>query len=100
MELPRTTAPSGSAPAKVQVDLTKNGENLAAKSHTVNMQMTQTPDGGCTIHMTVGGQTFDIEHTETMSDAELSAAIVEKLRAGGLTGVDLKVENGRITIGR
>jgi hypothetical protein len=42
---------------------------------------------------------FDIEHTETMSDAELSAAIAEKPRAAGMN-LDLKVENGRITVER
>jgi hypothetical protein len=103
MELPRTLAPVGTAPAKVQVDLTKNGEALARKGHTLNMQVTQAPDGGRTIHLTVGSdgqsQTFDIEHTETMTDAQLSEAIAEKLQAAGMN-VALKVENGRITVER
>ena len=98
MELPLSKA-SGTAPANVKVDLTKNGQDLAQTGHTVNMHMEQTPDGGRTIHMTIGGQTFDIEHTEKMSDAELSAALGEKLRAAGMN-IDLKVENGRITVSR
>ena len=102
MELPRTLRSPGESPGNVRVDLTKNGENLAGKGHTVNMLMTKAPDGGKTLHLTIGNEgqssTFDIEHVETMSDAQLSAAIVEKLHAAGMTGINLKVENGRISV--
>ena len=65
------------------------------------MTMEKAPDGGRTLHLTVGNegqeQTFDIEHTESMSDAQLEAAIDEKLRAAGLPST-IKVENGHVTI--
>ena len=104
MELPPRTAGSGGsggAPANVKVALTKNGEDLAGKGNRVLMTMEKAPDGGRTLHLTVGNegqeQTFDIEHTEAMSDAQLEAAIGEKLRAAGLPGT-IKVENGHVTI--
>jgi len=101
MELPPRTGGSGGAPANVKVALTKNGEELAGKGNRVLMTMEKAPDGGRTLHLTVGAegqeQTFDIEHTEAMSDAQLEAAIGEKLRAAGLPGT-IKVQDGHVTI--
>jgi len=102
MEVHRTPPSSGEPSAPVRVELTKDGEDLAKKGNTVNIRMSQAPGGGKTLHLTIGSEgqsnTFDIEHVETMNDAQLSAAIGEKLRAAGMTGIDLKVEGGRISV--
>jgi hypothetical protein len=103
MELPPRIASGGSgdAPANVKVALTKNGEDLAGKGSRVLFRMEKAPDGGRTLHLTVGNegqeQTFDIEHTEAMSDAQLEAAISEKLSAAGLPGT-IKVQDGHVTV--
>jgi len=104
MELPLRTAGSAGSnntPANVKIALTKNGEDLAGKGHRVLMRMEKAPDGGRTLHLTVGNegqeQTFDIEHTEAMNDAQLEAAITDKFRAAGLPG-SISVQDGHVTI--
>jgi len=84
MELPHRTigsAGSGETPANVKIALTRNGEDLAGKGHRVLMRMEKAPDGGRTLHLTVGNegqeQTFDIEHTEQhVCGADLGFAIL------------------------
>ena len=62
------------------------------------MTMTPEADGSRTVHLIVNDQTFDIPHTETMSPEQLTAAINEKLQAAGVTGMNLTMQNGQITV--
>lgn len=102
MEMHAEATSAAEAPGNVKLELTKNGEDLAAKGSTVDIRMMKTSDGGKTLLLDIGkdGQhsTVEIPHIEAMSDAQLSAEVSSRLRAAGITDMRITVEGGRLSV--
>jgi hypothetical protein len=102
MEMHHEGTNPAEAPGNVKLELTKNGQDLAAKGSTVGMRMTKTSDGGKTLLLDIGkdGQTTTVEipHVEALSDAQLAAEITSRLQAAGISDLRVTFENGRLSV--